>query len=353
LWSFAAFATKFFGYSRVIFICLRTLTGIGQAGFLTFAPAMVGSAAPENRSSLYLGIYFMALYMGSGLGMALGGRFDSWETALNAYLGFGGVMGVMIGMFILWRAKFVCPSFETSGEGETKKRTMMRLVYERKTFWTLAIGYGFFIFFVGAVAFWGPTMLTEMYAEKKETAGTVFGGVCLVTGILGTILGGKLVDIFVNKYENKEMSNDAFRCYLSTRISAILVIAAIPFCFIAPFMKSLYAFIGVIAPGMLLLFTTTAPCNIAILNSVPEAARGQAIGLSVTVSHILGDIPSPFVIGILKSRWTNPAQGDFYTLMISNLAIILCALVWLLGVGVALKEGRRFFQTSNKHADNV
>jgi sugar phosphate permease len=250
-----------------------------------------------------------------------------------------------LGIFAALKMRFLCPSF--AGEENAKKRTMMKLVYQRKTFWMLAIGYGFFIFFVGGLAFWGPSMLQEMYGVSKESAGMTFGLVTIATGITGTIVGGRLVDVFVNRHmrkdEEKEMSPDSLRCYLGTKISACLTLAALPFLYLAPYMKTTNGFVGVIAPGLLLLFTNTAPCNIAIMNSVPEAARGQAMGLSVTVSHILGDIPSPAIIGLLRDLWDDKTVGNVKTILIANSFVSLAGLVWLVGVRLAFREGLRFF----------
>jgi sugar phosphate permease len=325
-------------------MALRFLTGVGQAGFLSLAPAMVGHSAPSSRSSLYIGVYFMALYVGSGIGMLLGGRFSSWDTSCWAYGGFASLMGLALVVFAACRNRFMCPSASSDEpQSSTKKRSMMKLVYQRKAFWMLAIGYGFFIFFVGGVAFWGPSMLQEMYGVDKQDASWKFGLATGATGIIGTIVGGQLVDFFFNRYKSDNMSPDAVRCYLGTRISAILTLAALPFIFMAPFTDGMTKFMLMMSPGMLLLFTTTAPCNIAIMNSVPEGARGQAIALSVTISHILGDIPSPVAIGWLKDQWDNKPTANMNSLLIANAFIGLSGLVWLVGARVAYREGMRFF----------
>ena len=42
------------------------------------------------------------------------------------------------------------------------------------------------------------------------------------------------------------------------------------------------------------------PVGLAIMSSVPNELRGQANSLSVLIMHLLGDFPSPFVIGALS-----------------------------------------------------
>ena len=40
------------------------------------------------------------------------------------------------------------------------------------------------------------------------------------------------------------------------------------------------------------------PVGLAIMSSVPNEFRGQANGMSVFIMHLLGDFPSPYLIGV-------------------------------------------------------
>ncbi len=42
------------------------------------------------------------------------------------------------------------------------------------------------------------------------------------------------------------------------------------------------------------------PVGLAIMSSVPNELRGQANSMSVLIMHLLGDFPSPYVIGVLS-----------------------------------------------------
>jgi hypothetical protein len=64
------------------------------------------------------------------------------------------------------------------------------------------------------------------------------------------------------------------------------------------------------------------------------------MGLSVAVSHLFGDIPSPYLIGLLKNfNWGDQANPkstrNFYTLELCNAALLLCTAIWFLGAFVA------------------
>jgi hypothetical protein len=50
----------------------------------------------------------------------------------------------------------------------------------------------------------------------------------------------------------------------------------------------------------LLLFVSTGPINSAIVNVVAPTERARAVALSILGIHLLGDVPSPPLIGALS-----------------------------------------------------
>ena len=54
--------------------------------------------------------------------------------------------------------------------------------------------------------------------------------------------------------------------------------------------------------AQLCLFLSTGPINAAIVNMVSATERATAIALSVFTIHVLGDVPSPFIIGALSDH---------------------------------------------------
>jgi hypothetical protein len=52
----------------------------------------------------------------------------------------------------------------------------------------------------------------------------------------------------------------------------------------------------------LLLFASTGPINSAIVNLVAPTERATAVALSILAIHLLGDVPSPPIIGAISTR---------------------------------------------------
>ena len=59
-------------------------------------------------------------------------------------------------------------------------------------------------------------------------------------------------------------------------------------------------------PGILvaafLLLLNTAPLNAALINSVGAQIRSTAIAVNIFIIHLLGDVPSPAVMGWIADR---------------------------------------------------
>ena len=52
----------------------------------------------------------------------------------------------------------------------------------------------------------------------------------------------------------------------------------------------------------ILLFVSTGPINSALVGQVPKVARAAAMAGSILTIHLLGDVPSPFILGRISER---------------------------------------------------
>ncbi|HEY3055214.1 MAG TPA: MFS transporter, partial [Thermoanaerobaculia bacterium] len=67
----------------------------------------------------------------------------------------------------------------------------------------------------------------------------------------------------------------------------------------------------------------TGPVNSAIVNAVAPGERATALGLSVLVMHLIGDIPSPPLIGVLSD-----ASSLERAFLIVPVAIVIAGGIW-------------------------
>ncbi|HEX4387552.1 MAG TPA: hypothetical protein VH109_02895, partial [Steroidobacteraceae bacterium] len=74
----------------------------------------------------------------------------------------------------------------------------------------------------------------------------------------------------------------------------------------------------------LLLFMSTGPVNAAIINIVSPLERASAGALTMFMIHLLGDVPSPWLIGHIAD---SSSLGR--AVLIVPIAILVSGLVWL------------------------
>ena len=76
--------------------------------------------------------------------------------------------------------------------------------------------------------------------------------------------------------------------------------------------------------AQLLLFMSTGPINAALMSSVTPWQRATAGGLCMFTIHLLGDVPSPTLIGYLSHH------GSLgHAVLVLPVAILAGGLIWL------------------------
>jgi hypothetical protein len=72
------------------------------------------------------------------------------------------------------------------------------------------------------------------------------------------------------------------------------------------------------------MFASTGPINPVIVNVVPAGIRATAVAGSILAIHVLGDVPSPFLVGVISDR-SSLAAG----VLILPAAALVGGLVWV------------------------
>jgi sugar phosphate permease len=166
--------------------------------------------------------------------------------------------------------------------------TYVRLV--RNTPYVLTVlGYAAYTFAVGGLGFWMPAFLERVRGIPRAQATVSFGEIVVITGFVGTFVGGWLGD-YCAKY-----SRQAFLW-----VSAVATLVAVPFTWAALTTASPAMYVTAMVAAQLCLFISTGPINAAILNLTSPVERASAIAVSIFTIHILGDVLSPPLIGAVS-----------------------------------------------------
>jgi MFS family permease len=269
-----------------------------------------------------MAIFFCAIPVGSALGYVVGGLVDKhfgWRAAFFV----AGIPGLAFAsLCLLLRDPPRGAQEEVSGAaGEAAKtsRPSIRetwLTYGRllryPTYALTVLGYAAYTFAVGGMAFWMPAFLERSRGIPRSEATVSFGAIVVVTGFVGTFLGGWMGDYFAKRSQS---------AYLW--LSAISCLIAAPFVWVALTTQAPHVYLASMVAGQLLLFLSTGPINAAIANLVTAAERASAIALSVFAIHVLGDVLSPPLIGALSDRTSLQTA-----VKIVPLAVVIGAAIW-------------------------
>ncbi len=292
LWSLA---TALGGLARgfTSLFAARATVGVGEAAYGTISPAMLADYFPKEQRGRVFAIFFSAIPIGSALGYILGGLVDrhfGWRAAFFV----AGIPGlVLAGLALLLKD----PPRGSHDEGLPAAHVSTGGTWlssygdlARNTPYLLTVlGYAAYTFALGGMAFWMPAFLERVRGIPREQATVTFGAIVVVTGFAGTFAGGWLGDYFL------KVSKESYLW-----VSGITTLLAVPAAFVALVSPKPALFYTATVVAELLMFASTGPVNSAIVNVVNPAKRATAVAMSIFFIHLLGDVPSPPLIGAIS-----------------------------------------------------
>ena len=334
VWSVATVAAGFAGGFGAL-LASRAIIGVGEAAYATVGPSILGDWFPPQRRSTVLAIFYAAIPVGSALGFLVGGLVSEslgWRAAFFVAGGPGLLLGLLC--FRLTepvRGAMDEPAASSGAAIESAPTVTTVRNGRREALWTLATnaqwmwsvaGYTAYTFSLGALAVWMPAFMQRERGWSPESAAITFSGIVVVTGFLGTIAGGA-VDARLARG----------RAAPSLVLCAITALVAAPLLMLAIATQDRTMCIAATGLGCFLAFVSQAPINAAILNSVGSDARAFAVGMSTLMIHVLGDVPSPWLVGKVSDATGSLAKG----LGLVPIGFAAAALIW--GVGaIALRR---------------
>lgn len=328
VWSVATVAAGFAGGFGAL-LASRAIIGVGEAAYATVGPSILGDWFPPQRRSTVLAIFYAAIPVGSALGFLVGGLVSEslgWRAAFFVAGGPGLLLGLLC--FRLTepvRGAMDGPAASSGAAIESAPTVTTVRNGRREALWTLATnaqwmwsvaGYTAYTFSLGALAVWMPAFMQRERGWSPESAAITFSGIVVVTGFLGTIAGGAV---------DAQLARG--RAAPSLVLCAITALVAAPLLMIAIATQDRTMCIAATGLGCFLAFVSQAPINAAILNSVGSDARAFAIGMSTLMIHVLGDVPSPWLVGKVSDATGSLAKG----LGLVPIGFAAAALIW--GVG--------------------
>lgn len=311
LWSLATFATGA-AWSFGLFFAARIFVGIGEASFGTIAPGYIKDHSSDPaKLNMRLSIFFTAIPVGSALGYVLGGLIAhkySWHAAFL----LGGIPGFILS-FLLLRYPEIRRSPAPPQRIGLQFRSISRIEILR-----YAIG-GYIL---NTFALTGVAAFVAKYGVnlgfELDAINFYFGMILVCTGLIGTLLGGKVASKLAARSSHPTQTMLRFVGILS--LCAVLPLG----CTFLVGDRTL--FLVLCGFSELLIFAGIAPINsIIVLESPPELVTFTQ-GTTILMINLFGSVLGPVLIGVLADHSTLGIG-----MQLATISMLLSGVVWYFG----------------------
>jgi MFS family permease len=310
------FATGMAGLARNFaqLVAARATVGVGEAAYATISPALLADYFPPERRGRAFAVFYVAIPVGAAMGFLLGGALERAFGWRSAFL-FVGLPGLLLAALTLTAPDPPRGASDGRIEGSNSEPLpdTLRALGRNRIYLGTVLGYAAYTFAVGGLAVWMPTYLERVRGLELARADFLVGAVTVAAGLGGTFVGGFLGDLLSRRVKRGHL-------WLSG-ISALLAILP---AWLALTAESPSVYQGAFFAAEFLLFLSTGPVNVVIVNAVAASRRAMAMAVSIFVIHALGDAIAPPLIGLIADT-----AGLARAVQVVPLAVAACGLLWM------------------------
>lgn len=331
-WTLGTFITAFAPTTTVLFVG-RLLTAIGTTGGLTAVLSLASDyCLPEQRgraivlpnvaktAGIAAGFTVAGLLLGAFSANQLPTMFGatSWRSAQWS-LGIGSAI-LTLPLFLLREPK----RHEVEAGTTAPFRVIFKELLDRKS-WIipLFVGQTGVVMADAAAGIWVSPVLQRVYHLQPQSFAGWLGALVLVTGIVGSIVGGITADL-------GQKSSIRGGLLIGSLVAAAIGIPSALF----PIMPGVGAF--AVAIGVLLLAgnVTSMGASVALTVWLPNELRGLGIGAFIAIAGLIGFGLAPSLVTVVSMILGGEAQLNT-ALAIVGIGV---SLISVLGFALAVKN---------------
>ena len=311
IWS-AATALGGLAWNFASLLAARAMVGVGEAAYGTISPSLLADYFKKEFRGRVFGVFFLAIPVGFGLGLAIGGLMDvhfGWRSAFFV----AGIPGLVLAVLALKLHDPPRGAMDEAGPSHTGGvAAAYRSLLRNRPYVLTVLGYAAYTFALGGMALYIVKFLERVRGVSEGQASVGFAAVVILTGLIGIALGGWLSDKLLKVTKQSYLWVSGVATLIAAPLALVGLTAATP---------AIYWTAIVLA--QLLLFSSTGPVNSAIVNVVAPEIRATAVAVSIFTIHILGDVPSPTLIGAISD-----ATSLTRAVLIIPVALLVSGGIW-------------------------
>lgn len=312
VWSlFTAMGGLFAGFW--VFFASRIGVGIGEASYSPATGSLIADLYPSERRSRANAVFMLGFPLGLLLAFfTVGGiaeAFGSWRAPFLV----AAVPGIVVAVLVMMireperghsDAAAVAATAGPVASAETaasrRRGGMVGSVLRIRSMWGLMLAYAGYNFAAYAIGTFLTPVLQRYYGLALVPAAILSGVVIGVTGLIGLLIGGRLLDRAATR-------SAAARARISgITLAAAAVLSGIGLAAGQGALWQLVVFLGL---GYLCGIVYLAASTPTISDIVPARQRSTAMGVAFAIALLLGGAGGPIVVGALSDSMNKSASS--------------------------------------------
>ncbi len=283
----------------------RTLVGVGEAGFTSGGTPLIAAAFPKNSRGMAMGIFNMAIPLGSALGAILGGAISQkygWRMSFYIFA----VPGILLAIFAFAMKDYkTVRDIDEKGNQITFFRSAVSL-FSIPTLKWLYIGFAMQNIMAFAFLTWSASFVMRAQDIDAKRAGLVVGVIALMS-IFGAFFSGVIADIWQKKNKRGRMLTAA----------TALLTASILFVMMIELNVSGIGFAFGLLYGMFCVIPMPA-ISAATQDVAPPSLKGVSWGMAAFCCYVLGGAWAPIIVGAISDGLGGGAYGIKIGLLVTT-----------------------------------
>jgi MFS family permease len=263
--------------------------------------------------------------LGAALGYPIGGAIASQGVGCWRYAFYVvGLPGLLVAIAALALPEPVRGASEgvdesTLAQHRTQRfswREVLAALWRTPSFVCNCLGMAMFTFAIGGVQVWAAKYFVLTTGQNLEVVDSWLGVVLVVSGLAGTALGGWLADRCTRRWGGAYFG-----------LSGLGLLFCVPFLVTALVSHWGLIIYPCLMVGLTLAFLNIGPSNAILANVTVPRMRAAAVAVNLLCIRALGDIPAPWLMGVV-SDWTGHL---FWGIILAAPALLLGGLFFCLG----------------------
>ncbi|MGI4880164.1 MAG: MFS transporter, partial [Janthinobacterium lividum] len=322
----------------------RIGVGIGEAGVLAPATALIGDHFPAHRRGFALTVMRLGFPLGAAFGSFFGawiGATHGWRAAMLAVSLPGIVMAILFRVLLREpvRGMSDTPDQQREAAVAVPMRQAFAAILGRSEFRHMLLGLGVATMGLYSAGAFNVPFFMRVHGLSLAKAGSYLGIISTVSSLIGMSIGGLGIDLIARR---------GMRWY--ALVPAIGLVITAPVYFYAYMAAPPFVSMLCLLSGGIFLFFHSVPTLVAMQNLVASNVRATAAFLYFFVQTLIGVGFGPPITGLLSDMYASHALGSSFGATCHQAVVTgACAVASAYGVRMALGTSCLFFLWGAAH----